>query len=150
MSAQEKKSTDTLIGKSGLVPESSNASPQNASVKGNYKDKGFFRRQYPRRFCTRPVGVLCRGKYFMAETVEMGEGGMALASDQVFTVGHQMVINLQIPNGDFVSLRATVRSARKDKGRCVHGLSFENIQFHHKRQIRSFVSSRSDSEGLLF
>lgn len=111
------------------------------------EDKGYFRRQYPRRTLKRKVGVLCDGIYFVCESGEIGEGGMSIISDFVLTEGHDLVVSLQVPGGDFVFLRGTVRSTQKKEGddKVTHGLSFNHIEFAIKRQIRTFVSSRKDA-----
>lgn len=116
------------------------------SSKYEFEDKGHFRRQYPRRAMKRKAGVLCDGSYFVCETGEIGEGGMSIISDYVLTEGHELVVSLQIPSGDFVFLRAIVRSTRKrEDSKVVHGLSFAEIAFSIKRQIRAFVSARTES-----
>ena len=112
-----------------------------------YEDKEYFRRQYPRRPMKRKIVVLCDGTYFMCESGEMGEGGMSIISEFVLTEGHELVVSFQVPGGPFVFLRAIVRSTQKKEGddRVTHGLSFAEIEFGIKRQIRSFVSARTDS-----
>jgi c-di-GMP-binding flagellar brake protein YcgR len=109
-------------------------------------EKNLFRRKYPRRLLKRLVGVIRNGVYSVVETMEIGEGGMALISKEPLAQAQQVVVSFQIPGGDFVSLRGVVRSAKNENGRFIHGLSFENIAFTHKRQIRSFVSARSSDE----
>lgn len=110
-------------------------------------DKGSFRRQYPRRTLKRKVGVLCDGSYFVCESGEIGEGGMSLHSEFVLTEGHEVVVSLQIPGGSFVFLRGVVRSTQKKTGddKVTHGLSFNEIEFSTKRQIRAFVSARTET-----
>lgn len=105
-----------------------------------------FRRQYPRRFMKRKVGVLCDGSYFVCTSGEVGEGGMSILSEYVLTEGHEMVVSFQVPGGDFVFLRGIVRSTQKKEGDAyvTHGISFAEIEFSIKRQIRSFVSARAD------
>lgn len=112
-----------------------------------FEDKGYFRRQYPRRVMKRKVGVLCDGAYFLCDSGELGEGGMSIMSEFVLTEGHELVVSFQVPGGDFVFLRGTVRSTQKKQGdsQVTHGLSFNEIEFSIKRQIRSFVSARNDS-----
>lgn len=112
-----------------------------------FEDQSPFRRQYPRRAMNRKVGVLCDGSYFVCETGELGEGGMSIISEFILTEGHELVVSLQIPGGDFVFLRAVVRSTRKKQGdaKVTHGLSFSNIAFAIKRQIRAFVSARTEA-----
>lgn len=119
------------------------------SKDSGFQDQGYFRRKFPRRILKKKVGVLLQGHYLVCESGEIGEGGMALHSDMVFAEGQSMVVSFQIPMGDFVSLRAEVKSIRKGKNECVHGLNFSNITFSHKRQIRSFVSSRTAGEDIL-
>lgn len=110
------------------------------------ENKANFRRRYPRRPMKRKVGILCDGSYFVADSGEIGEGGMSIVTDFVLTEGHQLVVSLQIPHGDFVFLRAVVKSTEKKMGDhlVTHGLSFENVGFSIKRQIRVFVSARKE------
>lgn len=112
------------------------------------QDKAVFRRKFPRRAFSRMVGVLLSGKYEMFKAGEIGEGGLSIFGDVAFPEGHHIVLTFQIPGGDFVSLRSIVRSSKMQDGRFNHGLSFESIQFTHKRQIRAFVSSRSSDDEL--
>ncbi|MEK2690730.1 PilZ domain-containing protein [Bdellovibrio sp. GT3] len=113
-------------------------------------DKGQpFRRQYPRRAMKRKVGVLCDGTYFVVDSGEVGEGGMSIISDYLLSDGDEVVVSFQIPQGDFVFLRGVVRSTQKKQGdsRVTHGLSFSNINFATKRQIRAFVSARNQTSA---
>lgn len=114
-----------------------------------YRDKGFFRRKFPRRWFKRAVGVLSHGVYVIGKSTEIGEGGMSVVTDQPFEAGSEIVVNFRILGGDFVSLRAEVRSVRPIEDGHLHGLSFKNVAFTHKRQIRSFVSSRGSTESLV-
>ena len=107
-------------------------------------DKGYFRRKYPRRSLKRKVGIICRGTFFMCDSEELGEGGISIYSDTVLSDGSDLVVSFQIPGGDFVSLRAIDKATTKKQGQVTHGLALTAIQFAHKRQIRSFVSSRTN------
>ena len=104
----------------------------------------YFRRQFPRRAMKKKVGILNDGSYFVADTYEIGEGGLAIVSEFVMTQGHKLVVSFQIPGGDFVFLRATILSTKKHENgtSVIHGLSFDEIAFSIKRQIRAYVSSR--------
>lgn len=113
----------------------------------NFKDDGYFRRQFPRREYTRNVGVLCGGTYIVTIGGELGEGGMSILTDYVLDIGNCLIVSFQIPGGDFVSLRAQVKSHIKKGQQILHGLSFTNIEFALKRQIRAFVSKRADIES---
>lgn len=107
-------------------------------------DKAQFRRQYPRRSLAVPVGVLAAGKYALAQTGEIGEGGMSFSSEYVYDIGSDLVLSFQIPKGGFVFVRGSVRSAQKDnQGHMVYGLAFLDIQFAARRQIRAYVSART-------
>lgn len=115
-----------------------------------YEDQGRFRRKFPRRAFQRKVSVLYRGMYFLAQTGEIGEGGMSVFLPEPIAEGEEVVLNFRIPGAEFISLRAEVRAARMEpSGEVMHGLAFLNIQFTHKRQIRSYVSSRSAGESVI-
>lgn len=105
------------------------------------------RRKFPRKELQKSVGVLSRGSYFIAHSTDIGEGGLSIRTDMVLNEGSQVIVSFQIPGGGFVSARAEVRSTQKkeETGEVVHGLSFENISFSSKRQIRAYVSARTGS-----
>ncbi len=89
----------------------------------------------------------------VCDTAEIGEGGMAIRSEFVLTEGHEIVLSFQVPQGEFVSLRGVVRSTQTPANkmgdlRVTHGLSFSNVPFAIKRQIRAFVSARTKTETL--
>lgn len=115
-----------------------------------YEDSiGQFRRRYPRRAFKRRVGVLHRGHYYLADSEEIGEGGMAILLPESFQENDEIVVSFRIPSGDFVSLRAQVRSVREMNGQASHGVAFNDIAFSHKRQIRTYVSARSANEKVI-
>ncbi|MGZ3768099.1 MAG: PilZ domain-containing protein [Bdellovibrio sp.] len=115
-------------------------------MKKAQQDQGYFRRQYPRRDIKCKVGILCDGTYFVADSGEIGEGGMSIVTDFILTEGHEVVVSFQVPGGSFAFIRGAVQSTQKKEGdvRVTHGLSFKNIGFSVKRQIRSYVSARAD------
>ena len=119
------------------------------TTKKSYEDQGYFRRKYPRRSLKRSVGVIAKGTYFICQSDEIGEGGMSLDTDMVLLQGTEVVVSLQIPNGDFISVRGEVKSSRKRNGTMIHGLAFAQIPFANKRQIRAFVSARTMTSELL-
>lgn len=75
---------------------------------------------------------------------------MSLNSELVLNNNSEIVVNFQIPDGEFVSVRAIVKSTSKSSPSHVsHGISFDQLQFGHRRQIRTFVSARqSDQEKI--
>lgn len=113
------------------------------------ENQGGYRRKFPRRAFHRRVGVLRKGNYYLAETEEIGEGGLSLVLPERLNENDEIVVNLRIPGGDFISLRATIRTVKVHAQGTIHGISFKNISFSHKRQIRSYVSARTAKEGLL-
>ena len=111
------------------------------------EDKALYRRKFPRRNYKGAVGCLCLGEYNIFETGEIGEGGLSVICDQALPEGAEVCVSFQIPGGgDFVSLRAVIRTCKDEEGRFNHGLSFEDVAFSHKRQIRSFVSARASTD----
>lgn len=107
-------------------------------------DPGRARRRFPRREFKRKMGILFKGQYFIAQTEEVGEGGMSFLSEYVLDPGSMIVVNFQIPNGDFVSVRAEVKSSKKQDDMVFHGVSFLDIEFGKRRQIRMYVSSQNN------
>jgi hypothetical protein len=99
-------------------------------------------RKFPRKNYKRLISVLYKGQYFTFQSIEISEGGLSFLSDLVLDSGVECVVNLQIPKGDFISLRATVRHSSKADGQLNVGISFGQMAFSNKRQIRSFVAAR--------
>lgn len=112
-------------------------------MKPVFQDQGYFRRKFPRRTFERKVGVLCRGAYFVARGGEIGEGGMSLQSDMVLSENSLLLISLQVPGAQMAFVKASVRTQKRteDGEAFIYGLSFENVAFSLKREIRLYVSS---------
>ncbi len=107
-----------------------------------------FKRKFPRRNFFRAVGCLCAGEYFVGSGVEIGEGGIAFNLGHDFTLGQEVVISFQIPGGSFVCVRAELKNSAESQipGHFTVGCLFQNLKFEQKREIRSFVSARSEEE----
>ncbi|MBX3018136.1 MAG: PilZ domain-containing protein [Bdellovibrionaceae bacterium] len=109
-----------------------------------------YRRKFPRRRFKRSIGVLSGGKYFMTTGFEIGEGGLSFRSEKVIRMGALVVLNFQVPEGEFISVRAEIRNtevlADTHPGEVVYGCAFENLVFERKREIRNFVTNRAESE----
>ncbi|OYZ12987.1 MAG: hypothetical protein B7Y39_18405 [Bdellovibrio sp. 28-41-41] len=99
-------------------------------------------RKFPRKNYSRLISVLYKGRYYTFESIELSEGGLSFLSDLVLDNGTECIVNLQIPKGDFVSIRGTIRHSSKVNGQINIGLSFDKMAFSNKRQIRSFVAAR--------
>ena len=106
------------------------------------------RRKYPRRYFRRKLGILFNGKYWLANGLEIGEGGVSFTLGQALAEGKMLVINLQVPGGNFISVQGEIRSIRKDvrSGQYAHGIVFRTLKFEHKREIRTYVSARKELE----
>lgn len=117
----------------------------------NSSSQSLFRRKFPRRRFKRSVGVLAAGKYFMTAGFEIGEGGLSFRSEITIKVGAVVVLNFQVPDGQFVSVRAEIRNSESKSevpaGQLVYGCAFENLVFERKREIRNFVTNRPESEA---
>ncbi|MBC7370035.1 MAG: PilZ domain-containing protein [Bdellovibrionaceae bacterium] len=111
----------------------------------NSEEKYSFRRKYPRRPLHKKVGVLFDGAYFICTSGEIGEGGMSIVSEYALTEGRELVLNFQIPNGTFVTLRGLIKTVIAKHGTVTHGIAFDVIPLSFKRQIRAFVSTRTIS-----
>jgi hypothetical protein len=104
-------------------------------------------RRYPRRAFEVRVGVLRLGQYQICTTKDIGEGGLALGSEQDLGKGQRILMSFQIPSGqghkgEFISIIGTTLSVRKVGGEFFHGIAFDQLDFNYKRQIRAYVASK--------
>ena len=85
----------------------------------------------------------------MATGGEIGEGGLSFVLGQNLPEGREIVVNFQIPGGEFVSVQSEIKNIRKDAttGRTIYGISFKTLKFEAKREIRAFVSSKIELAG---
>ncbi len=106
------------------------------------------KRKFPRRRFRRAIGFLIQGQYFVGTGNEIGEGGVAFELPMAFSEGDEGVISFQIPDGSFISVRVEIRNQKpsETKGENIVGCSYKNLKFEHKREIRSYVSARSEFE----
>lgn len=103
------------------------------------------RRKFPRRQFLRQVGFLYDGKYHVGAGCEVGEGGLSLSLPHDFPIEKNAVISFLIPGGSFISVRVEIRNIKRDETKMGHrviGCAFQNLQFEHKREIRTYVSAR--------
>lgn len=102
---------------------------------------GIERRKFPRRPFYRAVSLLVKGDYHCLKGREIGEGGLSVACEWDLPQDHYLVLNFQIPDGSFISVKAQVRNSRPlDEGGFVLGCSFVNLPFERRREIRTLVS----------
>ncbi len=107
------------------------------------------RRRVPRRTFEAPVGVLLGGEYEIERTLQVGEGGMMIASSRPIEVGRNIVLNFYLPNSSLIVVRAIIRSAKPGEGGepSRYGIEFMNLGFQAKREIRNFVASATAYEA---
>lgn len=105
-------------------------------------------RKYPRRSFDRALSCLCNGKYSIGQGIEIGEGGISFVLDQQFSSEQGLVLNFQVPGGSFMSVRAEMgeSKAASEAGQFILFCEFKNLKFEYRREIRSFVSARSEAE----
>ncbi len=106
-----------------------------------------FKRKFPRRRFRRSVGFLFQGEYFVGLGAEIGEGGIAFLMPRQFLLDVEGVVSFQIPDGSFICVRIEIKNESADpSGETLLGCSFKNLKFEHKREIRAYVSARSEFE----
>ena len=107
------------------------------------------RRNFPRRRFQRKLGILVDGTYSIGMGVEIGEGGLSFAIGEKIAKGRHLVVSFQVPQGNFVSILAEVKSQYVDKstGLQIHGVAYRALPFEAKREVRTYVSSRTEIEG---
>ena len=106
------------------------------------------RRRFPRRKFERDIGVLVEGKYSVAKTIEIGEGGLMLALDSLPKDLSQIVVTFFVGKGHAGIIRSEVRYTKGIGGQKCHcGIQFQNLEFKTKRLIRDYISSKSVEEA---
>ena len=104
------------------------------------------RRRVPRRGIHKKIGLLFKGMYNICFGYEIGEGGMLVDSTEPLSIGHKLVLTIRIPGSiEAVSLASVVyvKEPSTPDDKVKYGVSFENVDFEVKRQIRNFVASNT-------
>lgn len=104
------------------------------------------KRKFPRRQFRRAIGFLFNGDYCVGTGAEIGEGGVAFYLPREFALHSEAVASFQIPDGSFVCVRVEIRNQQPEAGAILVGCAFKNLKFEHRREIRSYVSARSEFE----
>jgi hypothetical protein len=116
-------------------------------VMGLSTQKLAFKRKFPRRRFRRSIGFLYNGDYFVGMGAEIGEGGLAFLLPRDFPMDTEGVVSFQIPDGSFICVRVEIKNEQvQSSGETLIGCSYKNLKFEHKREIRSYVSARSENE----
>jgi hypothetical protein len=105
-------------------------------------------RRSPRRVFNRAVGLLCDGRFELAQALQISESGMAFATPNELAVGARLVISLVIPGSDGLVLRGFVVAQRDPVGTMnSYGVQFYTLGLHERRMIRSYVSAKTQAEA---
>lgn len=108
------------------------------------------RRRVPRRQFDTQVGLLLHGKYGLAKSYQVGEGGMMISATRPLSEGTHLVLSFFLPaSTTLILVRGIVRSqAPANNGLPVrYGVEFMNLEFQSKRMIRNFVAAATRTHG---
>lgn len=96
------------------------------------------------------VGVLLQGKYEIAQSTQIGEGGMMIKPNQPLKEGDLLVVSFMVPHRGFIIVRARVQYLMKEAitNKNQYGLQFLNISFEYRRMLRDFISAKTEEEAL--
>ncbi len=100
-------------------------------------------RKFPRKLFRKNMTFLCRGYSGVVEGVEIGEGGISFKSDIILDENQKIIVNFFISDGDFFSVRTTLKNKQTAINHFIYGVSFDDISIALKRQIRAYVARKS-------
>lgn len=104
------------------------------------------RRKFPRKIFRKNLTFLCRGQASVVQGVEIGEGGISFKSDFVLDENQRIIVNFFIFEGDFFSVRTTLKNKQTVSDHFIYGVSFDDISIALKRQIRAYVARKAASQ----
>jgi hypothetical protein len=107
-------------------------------------------RKFPRKLFRKNLTFLCRGQASVVQGVEIGEGGISFKTDFIFVENQQIIVNFFISEGDFFSVRTTLKNKQTVADHFIYGVSFNDISIALKRQIRSFVARKVTGPSTAF
>ena len=107
-------------------------------------------RKFPRKLFRKNLTFLCRGQASVVQGVEIGEGGISFKTDFIFTENQQIIVNFFISEGDFFSVRTTLKNKQTVASHFIYGVSFNDISIALKRQIRAYVARKSSDATTSF
>lgn len=108
-------------------------------------------RRVPRKKIDRPVGLLYAGDYLVSRVLQVGEGGLMIATSLKLQMEDRLLVTFSLRGDTFITSKATIRY-RADKTHPVpgkadliqYGLEFDELPFQARRDIRAFVASHSE------
>ncbi len=98
------------------------------------------RRKFPRKAFRKTLSYISLGQAEVAEGVEIGEGGISFRTSRVMSSEQRMIINFFLPEGDFFSVRTTLKNVQTTTQAFIYGVSFDDVPLALKRQIRAYVA----------
>lgn len=98
------------------------------------------RRKFPRKTFRKSIGIFCDGHGYVVEGVEIGEGGVSFRSQKSLPIGEKLIVSFFLPEGDFFSLKTTLRNVQELNAEKVYGVSFDELSIPLKRQVRAYVA----------
>lgn len=102
----------------------------------------------PRRVFNRAIGLLCDGKFGLAQALQISESGMALVTPLELVPQSRLVVTLVLPGGDGLVLRAHVVAEREPVGKMrSYGIQFYTLGLHERRMVRAYVSAKTQAEA---
>ena len=110
-------------------------------LKSEVTESEIKRRRVPRRAFRRRVGILLKGKFFIGNSWELGEGGMLLESAIGMREGQLLLLTFRIPGSGHTVVRGIVRYCHPQGAK--FGVEFIGLNFQMKRLIRTYVASKT-------
>ncbi len=104
------------------------------------------RRKFPRKVFRKNLTFLCRGQASVVQGVEIGEGGISFKSDFVLDENQRIIVNFFIAEGDFFSVRTTLKNKQTAADHFIYGVSFDDVSIALKRQIRAYVARKTPTK----
>jgi hypothetical protein len=104
-------------------------------------------RRAPRRIYKRPIGILCRGKYFLAQGLQVSESGMLFASEYLYDVKASIVVTLHMPDAKTVVARGEIVYQSKTPTGIQYGVKFRELDLQLRRIVRNYVSAKTQAEA---
>jgi c-di-GMP-binding flagellar brake protein YcgR len=98
------------------------------------------RRKFPRKSFRKTISFIAGGSADVVEAVEIGEGGISFKTSHQLKPEQKMIINFFLPDGDFFSVKTTVRNTQNSTQNFIYGVSFDEVSIALKRQIRAYVA----------
>ena len=106
------------------------------------------RRKFPRKSFRKVITYLCLGQGEVVDGVEIGEGGISFKCRRELILEQKLIVSFFLPEGDFFSLRTTLRNVQTQGDEKIYGVSFDEVSIALKRQIRAYVARTSSSVSM--